>query len=755
MRKSLFGCAIILLLLLDASAFASQLRAQSQQLRGEVRDGQTQDALPGAQVLLLEVRGQDTLRIGSALSDTKGAFRLVLPGGTVANRWVEVSYLGYETLRLAAQSDEPMQFALPEDELRITDEVVITGTLQNAYLSESPVRVEVMPVAVINRQPVASISEAFEFVNGVQLVTACGVCATQDIHINGLEGSQTLVLIDGMPIVGNLSGVYGLSGLPSVLLDRMEIIKGPASTIYGTEALGGVVNIVTRDPRLSPRLSVNTWASSHAETHSELLAAPHLGRRGQWRPLLVATYSHAQTPRDDNKDGFTDFPLHSRLSLFGKLEIPRASGRRASLLGRYYYEDRFGGQTGWDWTQHERGNDQIYGESIITRRIEVLGTYEFGVPGLRLDYSYNWHDQDSYYGQDHYTAQQQVYFANLLYVRTLGRHLLRGGLTLRHQTYQDNTTATQDGAVRDFIPGVFVEDEWKLGDQWLLLAGGRLDHHRAHGLVPSPRLALKYTPHTNTVVRLNYGTGFRLVNVFTEDHAFISGSRTLVFAEQLRPERSQNLSLGLQQTFTAGKGVTQLSLDGFYTMFDDKLIPDYDSDPNLIIYANLPGQAISRGASLGLRQLFRFPLTIDLGITYLNVYERVPVPDLQNQYQREPVPYAPTWRGVGSLGWRFPKLGLSIDWLANVTGPMALPTFPEPFERPALSHWFTQHNVQFTQRIRSQWQVYAALKNIFNYTQPTPLIAPEDPFGPDFDTAYAYGPLQTRRVVLGVRWNWQ
>ena len=142
------------------------------------------------------------------------------------------------------------------------NEVVVSGTLKAVKRLESAVPVEVYSPIFFKKNPTASIYEALQNVNGVRPQLNCGVCNTGDIHINGLEGPYTLVLIDGMPIVSSLSTVYGLSGIPNSLVERIEIVKGPASSLYGSEAVGGLINIITKNPINAPLFSADVFTTS-------------------------------------------------------------------------------------------------------------------------------------------------------------------------------------------------------------------------------------------------------------------------------------------------------------------------------------------------------------------------------------------------------------------------------------------------------------------------------------------------------------
>lgn len=664
---------------------------------------------------------------------------------------VRVTALGYETktLKVSLPTAKPVITMELEDNGLQLNEVVVTGTMRETHIKNSPVKIEVLTRNFFKTNPVNNVIEALETVNGVQEQVSCGVCGTNDIHINGMEGPYTLVLIDGMPIVSGLASVYGFNGIPTSMIERVEIVKGPSSTLYGTEAVGGVVNIITRDPERAPLIDLEARYSSHQELNTSLAITPKLGKNVLMS--LSGDFYWNNRIMDFNEDGFTDIPLNNRLSLFNKWQFNDRKGRKLlSLAGRYYKEDRWGGALNWN---HDFiASDSIYGENIQTERFEVIGSFVFPWEkrNLRLDFSANQHDQKSYYGDVSYNGVQQVYFANLIWEKRFGKkHYTIFGLTSRHQRYEDNTPSLTDE--NTLVPGIFVQDEFKATKRLSILGGVRFDYHQNHGLIFSPRLNIKQGLGDYTSLRLNYGTGFRQVHLFTEDHAFVSGSRDVVILNELNPERSHNITLNLNHTYNVA-GYGNLDVDLFYTYFQNKIIPDYDIDPNLIVYDNLQGYGITRGASIAVNHKFSIPLRLQMGVTLMDVFEMVE--DSTGQSVKEEQFFAPRFSGTFGVSYEIKRIGLSINYTGKVMGAQRLPEFTDEFARPTVSPWFTVQNIQLTQTIKkARLELYAGVKNFLNYTQPSPLIDPGNPFGDAFDTSYAYGPLQVRRFYFGLRWS--
>jgi outer membrane receptor for ferrienterochelin and colicins len=471
------------------------------------------------------------------ISDSNGLYSLHIP--TPGTYTLIAERVGYEPYRKKIQlkanelliidiSLKAIDFAIPD--------VVVTGTLKEVRKTESPVPVEVFTPTFFRKNPTPNIFDALQQVNGVRPQLNCNICNTGDIHINGLEGPYTMVLIDGMPIVSSLSTVYGLSGIPNALIERVEIVKGPASSLYGSEAVGGLINIITKNAQHAAKFYADYMHTSWNEKNADLgfVVQPSKNIR-----LLTGVNAYLYSnPIDNNNDGFTDVTLQKRISVFQKWSVSRKENRLFSFAARYYNEDRWGGDMRWN--TKFRGGDSIYGESIYTRRWELTGQYQLPTKEkLLYSVSYNSHQQDSRYGTTSYIADQQILFHQLTWDKKLGKHDLLSGLAVRYTYYDDNTPATASSAPlnpknvpqKTWLPGAFVQDEIKFGQQQLLM-GLRYDRHSIHGNIITPRIAYKWKIDENQSLRLNAGTGFRVVNLFTEDHAALTGARKIVIRNE-------------------------------------------------------------------------------------------------------------------------------------------------------------------------------------------------------------------------------
>lgn len=710
------------------------------------------------------------------LSDSAGLFKLT---GIPAGRYqLVVSQVGFDTYQrtvtLAAGQTFTQNVDLHEA-ANTLGEVVITGTMKEVSKLESPVPVEIYTPKFFQKNPTPNIYDALQTINGVRPQLNCNVCNTGDIHINGLEGPYTMVLLDGMPIVSSLSTVYGLSGIPNSLVERVEVVKGPASTLYGSEAVAGLINIITKNPLKAPVLTADVFGTSWQEYNADLGVK---FRAGNANSLIGLNYYNYQKPIDKNNDGFTDVTLQHRISVFNKWQFQRKNNRQASIAGRYFYENRWGGQT--NWTPQFRGTDSLYAESIYTKRVELIGSYQLPTTeNITLQSSFNSHNQNSYYGTTEFIATQRIFFAQLLWNKEFNSHFsLLVGTPFRYTFYDDSTPATRSNDAvpvnqpdRTVLPGVFAQPEFTFNPKHKLLLGLRYDYNSRHGNILTPRFSYKWAPNKDNVIRLNAGTGYRVVNLFTEDHAALTGARQVVVKDELKPERSWNVNLNYTKQIVFGSGFLGVDASLFYTYFTNRIIADYDTDPNKIFFDNLKGHSTSKGVSVNFDANFSFPLKINAGFTLMDVYKVETGADGQDVRTRQLLTERIT--GTWTASYEFGR-GFSADYTGNLYGPMRLPVLSSDDPRAPYSPTWSIQNIQVTKKFDNGFEIYGGIKNLLNFTPPANSIArandpfdkrvifdkngqvvatPDNPYRLTFDPNYVFAPNQGIRGFLGVRYT--
>lgn len=712
-------------------------------------------------------------------TDSSGLFIIKnLPPGAYKVIVSAIGYLKIEKI-ITLKADEVIDsdFDLIANN-SLLDEVVISGTMKEVSKLESPVPVEIYTAKFFKSNPTPTIFDALQNVNGVRPQLNCNICSTGDIHINGLEGPYTMILIDGMPIVSGLSTVYGLSGIPQSLVDRVEIVKGPASTLYGSEAVGGLINIITKKTTNAALFSADIFGTSWGEINTDI--AGKFKIRKNIQSFVGLNYFNYAIPIDHNQDGFTDVTLQNRASIFNKWNFQRRNDRIFTMAGRYVYENRWGGEM--NWNKNYRGGETVYGESIYTKRWEYFGIYQLPIrEKMIFQFSANGHDQNSVYGKTIYMAQQYVGFGQFTWNKQFENNDILLGTAFRYTNYDDNTPATakydtintsQNLPSNTYLPGFFVQDEIRINQNNKLLLGMRYDYNSIHGSILTPRLNYKWNSRNkNNIMRFSFGNGYRVANVFTEDHAALTGSRQIEFLEDLRPETSWNGNINYVKKIFSKNGIfIDLDATAFYTFFNNKIIADYDSNPNKIIYKNLSGYAVSQGFSLNMNITLNNGLKLNLGGSLLDVYS------VENSKKTQQM-FTEHFTGVWSISYSILKTGLTFDYTGNVYSPMRLPLLSVHDPRNKFSPWWSIQNLQLTKKLKKGIEIYGGIKNLLNWTpnkgnpfiiarshdpfdkevqfdsSGQALVTPNNPYGLTFDPSYVYGPNQGIRAFLGIRYT--
>ena len=724
--------------------------SQSKEINGKVIDNQKKP-IPFAHVMNLT---DNT----STVCDVTGNFKMTIDNLATV---LKASSVGFESEELNFSINNyttPITFILKENN-DILKEMVISATLQLIERKESPIPIAVYSDQFLNAVPSPSLVQATNQITGLRPQFNCSVCNTGDIHINGMEGAYSMIVIDGMPIMGGLSTVYGLQGIPTSLIDQVEVIKGPASTVYGSEAMAGLINVVTKNIDCVPKFSLDFNISSWGELQTSIVYK--LIDKQRLKAFSSIDIFNYNNPIDNNDDGFTDLSLKNRYSIFNKFQFfNKNEYNPLNLTLRYLNEDRWGGQM--NFTEQDRGKSTVYGESILTNRVEASSFYKFSESkNLKWQNSFSFHHQRSWYGLVKYEAKQIIGFSQLTWHKSLGKkNNFLSGFALRYNSYNDNTVATLK-ADNWWLPGFFLQDNFKFSDNQQLLFGWRTDFHSKHGVINSPRINYKLNITDNSSLRIGYGDGFRVVNVFTEDHAALTGAREIIFLEELKPEKSKNLNINLSNTWNTDNLQIALESSVFESRFSNKIIPDFLTNDNQIIYSNLSGYAVARGISSEIfLKMYKIPLKLSANATVLDVsnYNENSTGEIVKNQQLLAEKYSIKW----SLNYWFEKLGLDIVYSAANYGPIRLPILENDF-RPEYSLPYTIHNLKLSKNYNNGWTNFISIRNFTNFTPPNySILRANDPFdqnindpidnpeGYTFDASYMYASFQGINLVFGV-----
>jgi outer membrane receptor for ferrienterochelin and colicin len=530
--------------------------------------------------------------------------------------------------------------------------------------------------------------------------------------------------------------------------------------VQGFESISGQINVETLAPERAKPLFINAYLNSFGEKHINLL---HRYKLGSWTALtsLHSVQPAQRIDRDD--DSFMDLPLLRRYLVGQQWSYgsKQANGWHSQLGIRWLWENRVGGQLAYQ-PDRDLGSRQIYGQSVQIQQPEwwTKTGYRFNKNHqLVLLAAAFQQQQDTYFGFVNYQAKQISAYANLQHEWTYNdQHDLKAGVSFRYLNLQEDLGFDNDPLQRtyagqyqrkDLIPGFFIENTLRLADNRITwIAGLRADDHQQFGLRITPRSLIKYDFSANTTVRASIGTGWRIVNFFSENIALLASSRNLLFTEPLAPEQAVNMGLNLTHKYATDKLSGYLSIDFYRTHFSNQIFPDYDTDPRLAIVQNFRGLSASNGfqADFVIRALER--IEFKAGYNYLDVYRE------QEQIKQE-LPFNPKHKWISSLSYHPLSNRFQLDANFHRYGKQRLPDTslnPAAYQRPDQSDAFVIMNLQFTLRFNTlEW--YVGCENIFDFRQLRPIISWQDPFGPYFDTSSVWGPTRGREFYVGARYT--
>ncbi len=714
--------------LLTVSLFASQARAQRPCLV-LVSDGDS--GIPGATVWL----------DGRPVGATNGAGEWRWESG---EGHLRIQALGYEQALDIPRCVSGRQTVVLNEATYALGGATVVGSMSPARLKESPIRTTVLASTTLNAVPAQDLVESLDFTNGIRETIGCGVCGTNSVQLNGMGGVYSLVLVDGVPMLGGLASAYALDGIPLSMIQQVEVIQGPASARFGSQAVGGVINVV-----LAPLHRGDAFALLRLDRHGRWQSSGSavFGREDAlWQVGLDGIRFRRRI--DDNEDGFTDAPTIDRVVTTLRHQL-RTAQRRSRWTGRFFAEERFGGDT--DFREIDRGTQNVYGERIDLHRAEVTwGSSPTEGAGWTFQGGGAFHRQESTYGTTTFNAQEWTTNLDAYHTGWSWQegHRLRGGASLLWDVYADETPAASDMNV--WVPALFAEYAGEAG-KWSWIHGMRVERPSDQGMVVAPRVNVKWAPQPLWDLRLNAGRGYRRVHLFTEEHAALDGSREVILAEGgLAPESSWNANVNATRTLGGDRWTGSMSLQAHTTVFTDRIYADYDSLANAILYRTIEGLGWNRGLSADAWVNGTRGWQASLGASWMRseLFESGFATG-----EGEPVEFAPRWTTNANVGQTRGSWGWNL--VAQTVGRMAVPyyddTFTDVSEPYALIHvsgnrsWSTDQGGRHT--------LTAGIQNVSDATQRNPLLGVEDPFGDGFDASRVYGPLEGRRVF--VEWRWR
>lgn len=455
--------------------------------------------------------------------------------------------------------------------------VVVTGTRSEKLLAETPVRTELVTRSDMQSYQARSFADACEFTPGLRILNGCQNCNFSTLSMLGLEGKYSQVLYDGQAMFNGLSLVYGLEQIPARLIDRIEVVKGGGSSVYGPGAVGGVVNIIPHTPLrsgVSASASIedmdgvtSSVMSFNADVVSEdgLTSATIFGQGGDFGEY------------DRNDDGFSDIGRRETSSFGARVVRELSNDGRLTMDYSRIYEDRRGG----DNIDSPPFNSDI-AEWIRTWRNTAAMTWSqtwSDVTSTKLALSYADTDRKTYYGgggdtEAYGDTDNPMVVADLQINHYLGDHAVTWGVQHTSDHLEDGFPGYDRAIDETFTnTGVFLQDDWQVTEPLALVLGLRGDNHsELDDMVLSPRAAVRYDLAENLTLRGSFSTGFLAPQVFDEDlHIAVAGGEAQVIrnSDDLTEESSQSYTLGIEATPELWNGFGRFELNAFRTELTD------------------------------------------------------------------------------------------------------------------------------------------------------------------------------------------
>ncbi len=657
-----------------------------------------------------------------------------------------------------------------EEEYKL-EEMVVTGTRTETLLKDAPVRTEIVTMDKIQTSGAKNLYEILDkgLIPNVWVETSCTNCNFSSIRMQGLESGYTLLLFDGQPIFSTLAGVYGLRQITPENIERIEVVKGASSALYGSSALGGVINIITKEPtRDKPMLHA---FASYGDYNTYDAGGTVSIRKGNLAGMVTAQkhendYVDATGPQGE-PDGYTDKVEQNNDYIAVKTHYYFMDDKqRITLSGRSLHEFRRGGKiVGWpdDPTTPEDESTRGIGdpmdpdaEHITTDRKEYgLGYRGIFSAGNILEFNFinTGHERLATNEERPFFSEETIYLWDLIYSHPFfgESHILTMGVNYKDEKLDQIINWDVQDPMTAETTGVFIQDEIKLGRWFTLVPGIRyddIDSTLASDSAISPRLATKMDITEGLIFRASGGKGFRVPYLFAEDLHLCSAAPLIYVDPGIKPEESWSYSAGLAYT---GERVS-FDLNLFRTDIKDKislLFDDPDMPPGFdAIYKNT-GDAYTQGIELGSRIILDRQLNLDLGFTYTDaMFDERRDPELEYS---DHILRVPEYTAHLGLEYSDPVFGLKINVGGRYIGRQYVERVMidvDPAGVTYIDHVedYTLWDVRITKYFQDESiNLFLGIDNIFEEIQ-EPLYNPEQ----EDTAAYIYKPTTGRYIYAGM-----
>ena len=742
---------------------------------GHVKDAKTGEHLP---YVVIHIKGTT---IGTTTDKTGHFFLKNLPEGSFV---IEAKYMGYTTqsqsITIKQDTSKELNFTLSPSDFSL-DEVVVSANRNETKRRLAPNLVSVIGGKLFDITQSTCLAQGLNFQPGVRTEDDCQNCGFTQVRINGLDGHYSQILVDSRPVFSSLNGVYGLEQIPANMIDRVEVVRGGGSALFGASAIGGTINIITKEPTRNSASFGHTFMSQGGSNSFDNVTTGNVSLVTDDNKAGVYAYGQTRTRQgyDHDGDGYTELPeLDSQT--FGLNSYLRLSPySKLSLQYHGIHEFRRGGNK----------LDQIAHVANVAEQVEhnIQGgglTYDYFAPDeknrLSAYFSFQTTARKSYYGgigegteedieaaeKAYGTTHDFTYVAGTQYVHSFSKLLfMPSDLTLGAEYNHDGLKDVILGYDRHFkqdvrIGSFFFQNEWK-NKQWSFLLGGRLDKHNLMDhVIFSPRANLRFNPTENVNLRLTYAGGFRAPQAFDEDlHVGVVGGERLVtvLADNLKEERSNSFSLSADLYHKFGSVQTNLLIEGFYTdlnnVFALRQLDHPDAQGNTVQERYNAYGAKVFGLNLEAKAMFTRWFTLQAGLTLQQSHydEAIAWNDEVPEQKYRKMMRTPNTYGYFTASFT-PVKRFTASVTGNYTGSMLVGhSAGSGVEEPVAVH--TPKFMEVNTKLAYDFPIYKYLTLQVNGGIQNITNAYQKDFdkGWNRDSGYIYGPSVPRSYYVGVK----